>query len=51
MKNYVIICGLNDKDIRKQEIATEQATQALAGIVLEYISLSFTFVFNNSINF
>lgn len=36
MKNYIIICGLNDKDTRKQEITTEQATQALAGIVLKY---------------
>lgn len=36
MKNYVIICGLNDKDTRKQETSTEQATQTLAGIVLQY---------------
>lgn len=36
MKNYVIICGLNDKDTRKQEITTEQATQALAGIILTH---------------
>lgn len=36
MKNYVIICGLNDKDTRKQEITTERARQALAGIALEY---------------
>lgn len=36
MKNYIIICGLNDKDTRKQEITTERAKQALAGIVLEY---------------
>lgn len=36
MKNYIIICGLNDKNTRKQEITTERAKQALAGIVLEY---------------
>lgn len=36
MKNYIIIVGLNDKDTRKQETSTEQATQALAAIVLKY---------------
>ncbi len=36
MKNYILIVGLNDKDTRKQEITTEQATQALAGIILKY---------------
>lgn len=36
MKNYILIIGLNDKDTRKQETSTEQATQALAGIVLKY---------------
>ena len=36
MKNYVIICGLNDKNTRKQEITTEQAKTALAGIILDY---------------
>ena len=34
MKNYVIICGLNDKNTRKQEITTEQAKTALAGIII-----------------
>lgn len=36
MKNYIIICGLNDKNTRKQEITTEQAKTALAGIILDY---------------
>ena len=41
MKNYVIICGLNDKDTRKQEITTEQAKTALAGIILDYVVKNF----------
>ena len=36
MKNYIIICGLNDKDTRKQEITTEQAKTTLATIILNY---------------
>lgn len=36
MKNYIIICGLNDKDTRKQEITTEQAKTTLATIILDY---------------
>ena len=36
MKTFVIICGLNDKDTRKQEITTDNAKRRLAGIVLAF---------------
>lgn len=36
MKTFVIICGLNDKNTRKQEITTDNAKRRLAAIVLNF---------------
>lgn len=36
MKTFTIICGLNDKDTRKQEITTKEAQRRLASIVLDF---------------